>query len=349
MDAPPAPRPRARDLGIEIGARPPGPTNSIVDVAGVRVGHVTRWEGDTTRTGVTAVVPGDLADVWWRPMAYGTAVLNGTGELTGSLKAAEWGQLETPILLTSTGAVGRGYDALVDAVFEAVPEAGDDHLLIPVVGECDDSWLDEARRRAVTVDDCRRAIAEASTDAPALGVVGAGTGMVSFGVKGGIGSASRRVDELDATVGVLLLANHGDLPELTVAGEPVGRRLRAEGFVDAWAEPEGSCVVIVATDAPLDAHGCTRLARRAGLGLARGGSIAHHGSGEIFGAFSTAVRGERRPSGPTASHEVVYHRAIDALFGAAVEAVEEAALDALLVSDTVTGFRGHTAPGLPQP
>jgi D-aminopeptidase len=345
----PAPRPRARALGIEIGARPTGPTNSIVDVAGVRVGHVTRWEGDTTRTGVTAVVPGDPADVWWRPMAYGTAVLNGTGELTGSLKAEEWGQLETPILLTSTGAVGRGYDAVVDAVFAAVPEAGADHLLIPVVGECDDSWLDEARLRAVSVDDCRRAVESASAEAPGLGVVGAGTGMVSFGVKGGIGSASRLVDELEATVGVLLLANHGDLSELTVAGEPYGRRLLADGFEDAWAEPEGSCVVIVATDAPLDAHGCRRLARRAGLGLARGGSIAHHGSGEIFCAFSTSVRGERRPSGPTATHTTVYHRAIDALFAATVEAVEEAALDALLVSDAVTGFRTHHAPALPPP
>jgi D-aminopeptidase len=349
MDAPPPPRPRARDLGIEVGARPPGPTNAIVDVPGVRVGHVTRWEGDSTRTGVTAVLPGDLVDLWWRPMASGSAVLNGTGELTGALKAAEWGQVETPILLTSTGAVGRGYDAVVDAVFDAVPEAGVDHLLIPMVGECDDSWLDEARLRAVTVADARAAIDSATAEAPALGVVGAGTGMVSFGVKGGIGSASRHVEELDATLGVLLLANHGDLPELTVAGEPYGRRLQADGFVDAWAEPEGSCVVILATDAPLDAHGCRRLARRAGLGLARGGSIAHHGSGEIFTAFSTTVRGERRPSGPTTTRTVVHHRAVDALFAAAVEAVEEAALDALLVSDTVSGFRARTAPGLPHP
>ncbi len=178
-------------------------------------------------------------------------------------------------------------------------------------------------------------------------MIGAGTGMVSFGVKGGIGSASRVVDELEATVGVLLLANHGDLPELTVAGEPLGRRLVAGGFGGAGAEPEGSCVVIVATDAPLDAHGCQRLAQRAGLGLARGGSVAHHGSGEIFCAFSTAVRGERWPSASTATHTLVTHRAIDPLFVAVVEAVEEAALDALCVADTVTGFRGHTAEGLP--
>ncbi len=316
-------------------------------MAGVRVGHVTRWEGETTRTGVTAVLPGGLADVWWSPMAYGTAVLNGTGELTGSLKAAEWGQVETPILLTSTGAVGRGYDAVVDALFAAVPEAGSDHLLIPAVGECDDSWLDEARLRAVTVADARAAIDQATAAAPELGTVGAGTGMVSFGVKGGIGSASRWVDELDATVGVLLLSNHGDLPELTVAGEPLGRRLIAEGFRGAGAEPDGSCVVIVATDAPLDAHGCTRLARRAGLGLARGGSVAHHGSGEIFCAFSTTVRGERRPSAPTTTRTVVAHRHIDPLFVAVVEAVEEAALDALCTSVTVTGFRGHTAEALP--
>ncbi len=349
MSEPPPPRSRARDLGITIGARPTGPTNTIVDVPGVRVGHVTRWDGDTTRTGVTAVLPDDPADLWWRPMAGGSAVLNGTGELTGALKAAEWGQVETPILLTSTGAVGRGYDGVVDTVFDLVPEAGADHLLIPMVGECDDSWLDEARRRAVTVDDCRTAIATATTDPVPLGVAGAGTGMVSFGVKGGIGSASRLVDELESVVGVLLLANHGDLPELTVGGRAWGRELVAGGFGGAEAEPEGSCVVIVATDAPLDAHACTRLARRAGLGLARGGSVAHHGSGEIFTAFSTTVRGERRPSAPTTTRTVVHHRAIDPLFVAVVEAVEEAALDALCVSDTVTGFRGHTAHGLPLP
>ena len=320
-----------------------------MDVAGVRVGHVTRWEGETTRTGVTAVLPGDPADLWWRPMASGSAVLNGTGELTGSLKAAEWGQVETPILLTSTGAVGRGYDAVIDHLFAAVPEAGADHLLIPMVGECDDSWLDEARLRTVTVADCRAAI-EGATDGPVgQGVVGAGTGMVSFGVKGGIGTASRQVEELDATVGVLLLANHGDLPELTVAGDPVGRRLQAEGFRAAGDDPDGSCVVVVATDAPLDAHGCARLARRAGLGLARGGSVAHHGSGEIFTAFSTTVRGERRPAATTTQRTVVAHRHIDALFVAVIEAVEEAALDALCVADAVTGFRGHTAEALPLP
>jgi D-aminopeptidase len=180
-----------------------------------------------------------------------------------------------------------------------------------------------------------------------MGGVGAGTGMVSFGVKGGIGSSSRWIDELEATVGVLLLANHGDLPELTVAGEPVGRRLAGEGFRAAGDDPDGSCVVIVATDAPLDAHACSRLARRAGLGLARGGSVAHHGSGEIFTAFSTAVRGERRPAGATVTRTVVAHRHIDSLFVAVIEATEEAALDALCVADTVTGFRGHTAAGLP--
>jgi D-aminopeptidase len=198
---------------------------------------------------------------------------------------------------------------VVDHLFATVPEAGADHLLIPMVGECDDSWLDEARLRAVTVQDCRDAIEAATTDPVAMGVVGAGTGMVSFGVKGGIGSASRWVEELEATVGVLLLANHGDLPELTVAGD--------------------------------------RLGRRAGLGLARGGSVAHHGSGEIFTAFSTMVRGERRPSATTTTRTVVAHRHIDPLFVAVIEATEEAALDALCVADTVTGYRGHTALGLP--
>jgi D-aminopeptidase len=335
-----------------IGTLPPGPTNTIVDVPGVRVGHATCWSDapHVARTGVTAIVPAPVDDLFRRPMTAGTAVLNGAGELTGSLEIAEWGVLETPVLLTGSLAVGRAYDAIVDAVLDAVPEAGDgdEDVVIPVVGECDDSWLDDARARTVEVAHARAALDAASDDPPALGVAGAGTGMVSFGLKAGIGSASRRVPVLDATVGVLVLANFGDPARLTVAGDPVGRRLAEAGSASGPGSPAGSCIVVVATDAPIDAAACTRVARRAGLGLARVGSVAHHGSGEIFLAFSTTARSSRRAADP---RERVERRPagswLDALFDAAVDATEEAVLDALFTADTVVGRAGNTAPALP--
>jgi D-aminopeptidase len=348
---PPSPRPRAREHGIVIGQLQPGPTNTIVDVPGVRVGHATCWRDAPTvaRSGVTAIVPAPLDDLFHRPMTAGTAVLNGAGELTGSIAIAEWGMLECPVLLTGTMALGRVYDAAVDAMLEAVPDAanGIEDVVIAVVGECDDSWLDDARARNVQVADARAALAAASDEAPALGAVGAGTGMITFECKGGIGSASRRVEALDATVGVLLLANYGELAHLTVAGDPVGRRLVADGFATGERETRGSCIVVVATDAPLEARECSRLARRAGLGLARMGSVAHHGSGEIFLAFSTTARAPRRGDWGETITRPALGSWVDELFAATIEATEEAALDALLVADTVVGINGNTAPAFP--
>ncbi|MCU1428139.1 MAG: family peptidase, partial [Actinomycetia bacterium] len=295
--------------------------------------------------------PAPIDDLFTQPMAAGSAVLNGAGELTGSVEIAEWGMLETPVLLTGTIAVGRCYDAVVSAVFDAVPEAGNgvEDVVIPVVGECDDSWLDDARARNVRVEDALAALRGATSDAPALGAVGAGAGMIAFDCKAGIGSASRRVDELDATVGVLVLANFGSIDRLTVDGAPVGRRLAAQGFGrgNSQREPAGSCIVVVATDAPLDAHGCSRLARRAGLGLARIGSIGHHGSGEIFLAFSTTSRSPRAPRFTEPMTRPAAGSWIDPLFAGVVEATEEAVLDALCVANTVEGRDGRVAPALP--
>jgi D-aminopeptidase len=334
---------------VTIGELPPGPTNTIVDVDGVHVGHVTCWEDDdgAARTGVTAVIPTSLEELFRAPMAAGTAVLNGAGELTGSIQIDEWGLLETPVLLTGTTAVGRAYDAVTDAMLAAVPTIGVYDVVIPVVGECNDSWLDNARRRTVTVEHAREAIDTASAAPPALGTVGAGTGMTAFGCKGGIGSASRRVADLDATVGVLALTNFGDLERLSVAGAPYGKRLMEEGFTEAHGEPTGSCIVLVATDAPLDPQQCRRLAVRAGLGLARAGSTAHHGSGEIFLAWSTTARSSGRSGVISCLRPPVAARALDPLFGAVVEATEEAVIDALFVSDTVVGRDGHRSPALP--
>ena len=327
-----------RELGLRIGALEPGPAGAITDVAGVRVGHVTvrRDEPDppagrgVARSGVTAVLPADPASLLGEPVPAGTAVLNGAGEMTGSLQIGEWGVLETPIYLTATMSVGRVYDGAVAAAVAADPRVGVDAVVIPVVAECDDSWLNDARVVQVEAADAGRA-AQSATDGPVeQGAVGAGTGMVCFGWKGGIGSASRVAG--GATVGVVVLANFGDYDELRKGGVPVGRLVDR---VPSGSErrPAGSCIAVVATDAPLGSGDLTRLARRAGLGLARTGSVAHHGSGEIFVAFSTSR--ETRPVG------------MDPLFTATVDATEEAVLNCLWSAETTAGREGRAIEALP--
>jgi D-aminopeptidase len=310
---------RPHEDGIVIGTLEPGPRNSIAD-AGVTVGHVT-----VEHTGVTAVVPPSL------PLPSGTAVLNGAGELTGSLEIREWGILETPVYLTSTHAVGRVYDGAVRVAIAADPRVGVDGVVIPVVGECDDSWLSDARVAHVQPEDVARAVSDATTDF-AEGAVGAGAGMSCFGWKGGIGSSSRRAG--DHTVGVLLLTNFGESAQLRVDGVPVGRLLDEKPR--EGPAPGGSCIAVLATDAPLAPQQLERLARRAGLGLARAGSVAHHGSGEIFVAFATS--GER--SFPD--------RGLDRLFQAAVDATEEAVLCSLWAAVDTTGREGRVVRALPR-
>ena len=289
MHGPPEPRgPRLRDLGLRIGALEAGPANAITDVPGVRVGHVTVWRDapQVARTGVTAITPG--TDLFRRPVPAGGAVLNGAGELTGYVALSEWGTIETPVYLTSTMAVGRIYDGAVAQAVADDPAVGLEDVVIPVVGECDDSWLNTAAPVQVEAADAGRALAAASGGAVAEGAVGAGTGMVCFDWKAGIGSASRVVPEAEATVGVLVLANFGSAPNLRIDGVPVGRLLPGPG--EPRSREAGSCIAVLATDAPLHGAQLQRLARRAGLGLARTGSVAHHGSGEIFVAFATTGR-----------------------------------------------------------
>jgi D-aminopeptidase len=310
---------RPRDDGIAIGALEPGPRNSIADI-GVAVGHVT-----VEQTGVTAVVPPSL------PLPAGTAVLNGAGELTGSLEIREWGILDTPVYLTSTHAVGRVYDGAVSVAMAADPRVGVDDVVIPVVGECDDSWLSDARIPHVQPADVARAVGEAKADFE-QGAVGAGAGMSCFDWKGGIGSSSRRVG--DHTVGVLLLTNFGSSEQLRVDGVTVGQLL--DERPDEAPAPGGSCIAVVATDAPLTPPQLERLARRAGLGLARAGSVAHHGSGEIFVAFATS--GERSFA----------DRELDPLFQAAVDATEEAVLCSLWAAVDTTGREGRLVRALPR-
>ena len=343
--------PRAADLGIRIGLLPSGPTGSVLDVPGVGLGHATVWRDEpeppvgrgTARTGVTVVVPAD--GTYRRPVPCGGAVLNGAGECTGFLAAGECGLLETPVFLTSTMQLGRVYDAACEILMESEPGLGED-VVIPVVGECDDSFLSESRRMQVTRADVEHAWAEATGSVgsllpPAEGSVGSGTGMSCLGFKGGIGTASRLVG--GHTVGVLLMTNFGERDQLTVAGIPVGRLLGPAPA--APAPPAGSCIGVVVTDAPVDAAGCERLARRVGLGLARTGSTAQHGSGEIFLACATGLRADR--SGHLSGPPALAGRELDPLFGAVVEATEEAVLNSMLASPTVVGRHGNTSHGLP--
>jgi D-aminopeptidase len=343
-------------LGLAVGILPSGPTGSVLDVPGVGVGHATVWRDEppppggrgVARTGVTVLDLG--GNLFRHPVPAGGAVLNGAGECTGFLAAGEWGLAETPVFLTSTMQVGRVYDAACELLMAEDPGIGVDDVIIPIVAECDDSFLSDARRMQVGAQDVRAALAAARASAggpaPAEGAVGAGTGMTCLGYKGGIGSASRLVESggRQYAVGVLLLSNFGDRGRLTVDGVPAGRLPPPPGSAGA-APPAGSCIVIAVTDAPLDAAGCARLARRAGLGLARTGSTARHGSGEIFLGLATGLRA---PRGRAAPGPPLTGRELDPFFAAVVEATEEAVLSSLLAAVTVTGRDGHTSYALPQ-
>ena len=344
---------RATDLGIRIGSLPAGPTNSVLDVPGVGLGHATVWRDEpeppagrgVARTGVTVLVPAH--DAFRRPVPAGGAVLNGAGECTGFITAAEWGLLETPIFLTSTMQLGRVYDAACELIAESEPEIGAD-VVIPVVGECDDSDLNEVRRMQVTRADVESAWAEATASIGSLlpppeGSVGSGTGMSCLGFKGGIGTASRVVPS-GHTVGVLLMTNFGQRDRLTIDGVPVGRLIHPDPYLPAQREA-GSCIGVVVTDAPLDGAACSRLARRVGLGLARTGSTAHHGSGEIFLACATGIRADRL--GQMTGSAPLTARDLNPFFEAVVDAAEEAVLNSMLASPTVTGRSGTTREGLP--
>ena len=328
---------RLRDHGLRIGSLDPGPRNAITDVAGVSVGHVTVRRdappppagSGVARTGVTAIVPGPPETLVRRPLNAGTAVLNGAGELTGSIQIREWGRIETPVYLTSTMAVGRVYDGAVAAAVAADESVGTENFVIPVVGECDDGWLNDARTVQVEAADVPRALEAAASDV-AEGAVGAGTGMIAFGWKGGIGTSSRIAG--GATVGVLVLANYGSARQLRMDGVPVGQLL--EPPPAGRQSPAGSCIGVVATDAPLDTHTLSRLARRVGLGLARTGSVAHDGSGEIFVAVSTSP-------GPEIDVDV------NTFFTAVVDATEEAVLNTLWAAEDTDGREGRVIRALP--
>lgn len=349
------PRARARDLGIVIGRYEPGPLNAITDVSGVKVGQVTLIQGDgalhpgkgPVRTGVTVIIPRD--DIWHKKVPAGAFVLNGTGEMTGLAWVAEAGFLEYPIALTNTLNVPRVANGVMSWMIKHYPGIGiTDDTLTPVVAECDDSRLNDIQGRHVSEDHVVSALEGASGGVVEEGAVGAGTGMVSYGFKGGIGTSSRRLpeDQGGYTVGVLVNANHGRREELIVNGVPIGSEYD-KGRRASVSGSEGSIIIVIATDAPLDARQLSRIAKRSALGLARTGSTARHGSGDFMLAFST---GNTIPHYP-ADRTIVMTRMADThmnpLFMATAEATEEAIVNALTMATTMVGRDDHRVEAIP--
>ncbi len=325
---------RARDLGLTCGSLPPGALNSIADVSGVTVGHTTLIEGDVC-TGVTAILPHE-GDLFRDKPVAASVVLNGFGKSTGLVQLNELGTLETPILLTNTFAVGTCANALIRRAIAANPEIGRQTSTVnPVVLECNDGYLNDIQAMAVTEAHADTAI-EAAAEEFDVGAVGAGTGMSCFGLKGGIGSASRRLRLEGETyhLGVLVLANFGRAGDLRL---PDGRRVAAA----AASAEAGSCIIIIATDVPLDHRQLTRVARRAGVGLAWCGSFWGNGSGDIALAFTTANRMPHDADQDLIEYRMLAEARIDRLFQAAAEGTQEAVLDALAAAETMVGRHGH--------
>ncbi|MFL0587741.1 P1 family peptidase [Sphingomonas olei] len=341
--------PRAREAGVTIGVLPAGPRNAITDVAGVRVGHVTIEEGRDVHTGVTAVVPHG-GNVFRSRVPAGFVAYNAFGKFAGSTQVVELGEIETPILLTNTLNVP---EAMAAAVEWTLAQPGNEKVrsVNAVVGETNDGFLNDIRRRRVTIADARRAIEAAREGPVAEGAVGAGTGTVAFEYKGGIGTASRRLPAAMGgwTLGVLVQSNYGGV--LNIAGVPVGQRLGRHEFAGRVERgtADGSVVIVIATDAPLSDRNLRRIAKRAFIGIGRTGSSFSNGSGDYAIAFSThaAVRREEGKTGAVgATAAELRNEAMSPLFQAAAEATEEAVINSLFAARTVTGHRG-TAEQLP--
>ncbi len=349
----PNPRPRASDLGLKVGILPTGPLDAITDVAGVEVGHTTIIRGDDLHTGVTAILP-HPGNLYREKVPGAVFVGNGFGKLAGSTQVDEMGDIETPILLTSTTSVPRVADALISYML-ALPGNEDVLSINPLVGETNDGYLSDIRGRQITQDDVFAAINNAKSGPVEEGAVGAGTGTVVFGFKGGIRTSSRRLPPKlgEYTVGVLVQTNFGGV--LTISGAPVGRELgqyylreelqQTDGAKDRG---NGSVMIVVATDAPMAARNLKRLAARAWLGVARTGSSASNGSGDYAIAFSTApqVRIRTDDKALTRHIEVLRNDAMSPLFLAVIEATEEAVYNSMFRATTMTG-RGHTVEALP--
>ena len=343
-------RPRARELGIRPGVYDPGPRNGITDVGGVQVGQVTITQGESVRTGVTAILP-NAGNVFQEKVAGAVFTYNAFGKLVGSAQVNELGQIETPIVLTNTLSVWNAAAALADWIL-ALPGNENVRSVNPLVGETNDGWLNDIRGFQVKTEHVKRALQEASAGPVEEGSVGAGEGTIAFGWKGGIGTSSRHLPEKEGgfMVGVLVQTNFGG--RLTIAGVPIWKKLQPPSQqshnLDSSSRipADGSCMMVIATDAPLDSRQLHRLAARAMLGMARAGSTGSNGSGDFVIAFSTTNRiGFGAARGPRIS--LVGEDALSPLFEAAAEATEEAIDDSLLKAQSVTGRDGHTAVAIP--
>jgi D-aminopeptidase len=341
-------RPRMREFGIKTGILNPGKWNAITDVEGIKVGHVTLIEGQNIRTGVTAILPHD-GNLYQEKVPGAVYVANGYGKLTGALQVEELGTIETPIILTNTLSVPTAADALVDYTLSY---PGNERVgsVNPVVGETNDGWLNDIRGKHVKKEHVIEAIKKAQSGPVEEGSVGAGTGTTCYGYKGGIGTSSRKLPESRGgyTVGVLVQTNHGGI--LQINGYPVGIKLGNYYMRrDVEKLPEGSCMIVVATDAPLDSHNLKRLAKRALLGIPRTGGFYTTGSGDFCIAFSTAegLRVSHRSKSPTMQIEVLRTDSTSALFLAAAEAAEEAILNSLFKAGPMEGRGGSKVEGFP--
>ena len=342
-------RPRARDIGLVVGVLPTGEHNAITDVAGVRVGHATLIEGEDIRTGVTAIIPAD-GNLYKRPLPARIHVGNGYGKLIGSTQVEEFGEIESPILLTCTLCVWKAADALREWTY-LQPGMGE-HTINPVVGEVNDSVVNNMWAQALGQAEVFSALDSAASGPVAEGSVGGGTGSQTYHWKGGIGTSSRVLPVAlgGYTVGVLVQSNLLAGASLTMNGAPVGRELRGDAYRHYYeasspgvqSKQDGSIMMVLATDAPLDGRALERLAMRAMLGLARTGAIAENGSGDYVIAFSTHpdVRRQRESAKPIVTPELL-HASMDPLFAAAVEATEESVYNALLKATTVKSTRGQ--------
>ena len=353
-------RPRAREAGVTVGVLSPGPLNAITDVNGVLVGHTTLIRGENVRTGVTAILPhgGNL----FREKVPGAVFVgNGFGKLAGSTQVNELGEIETPILLTSTLSVPRVADYVIDYML-ALPGNEEVQSINPLVAETNDGYLNDIRGRHITRDDVFSALKSAKNGPVAEGSVGAGTGTVAFGFKGGIGTASRKLPSRlgGFTVGVLVQTNFGGV--LTINGAPVGQELDRYYLRDELrqasrkpqtkeTDADGSVIIVIATDAPIDARNLNRMAARAMMGLARTGASAGNGSGDYAIAFSTADDVRVRPQAQNERNvprtvKTLSNDAMSPLFLAVIEATEEAIYNSLFRANTVSG-KGHTVEALP--
>jgi D-aminopeptidase len=340
-------RTRVREFGIQIGKYSPGTFNAITDVSQVKVGHVTLLKG-SARTGITAIIPN--SNIFQSRLSAGGFVLNGAGELTGLHQIFEWGLLETPILLTNTLSVGTCYQTMIKYLINKNKKLGlTEDVAIPVVGECDDSWLNAIRALHVKEHHVLKALKNARGGPVQEGSVGGGTGMITCDFKAGIGTSSRKLPKKEGgfTLGVLVQSNFGDREHLKINGIP------ARTLLKTIAQPHqtrtlnfGSILVVLATDAPLLPQQLSRLSKRAAFGIARVGSTVSNGSGEIIISFSTTLKCSRNNSKKIVKSAHLQDRFLDPLFSAAIECTEEAILNSLFMAEDMMGRNGHFSPAI---